>query len=177
MEGFLRLIHTPLGYDPHNVMSVGIPVHDGAYPTWEARKAYFEQLRSKAATVPGVTMAAISSNATPPSNGWQTGIEILGQAAARRAEDPRQLRKPRIFSDPANSPGDREEFGMKRKITTPRMWPSSTRRWRSSTSRMAMRSEHSLRVPEIKDEPPYVTTASGGGHLAADCRHRCGQAR
>ena len=53
MEGFLRLIHTPLGYDPHNVMSVGIPVHDGACPTWEARKAYFEQLRNKAATVPG----------------------------------------------------------------------------------------------------------------------------
>ena len=79
MEGFLRLIHTPLGYDPHNVMSVGIPVHDGAYPTWEARKAYFEQLRNKAATVPGVTMAAISSNATPPSNGWQTGVEILGK--------------------------------------------------------------------------------------------------
>src|ERR1700674_1297734 len=79
MEGFLRLIHTPLGYDPHNVMSVGIPVHDGAYPTWEARKAYFEQLHHRASTVPGVTMTAISSNATPPSNGWQTSIEILGQ--------------------------------------------------------------------------------------------------
>ena len=48
MKGFLHLIHTPLGYDPHNVMSVGIPVHEGAYPTWEARLAYFEQLRSKA---------------------------------------------------------------------------------------------------------------------------------
>ena len=45
MQGFLRLLHTPLGYDPHNVMSVGIPVHDGAYPTWAARSAYFEQLQ------------------------------------------------------------------------------------------------------------------------------------
>src|SRR5579871_1037535 len=79
MQGFLHLLHTPLGYDPHNVMSVGIPVHDGAYPTWKARLAYFEALHSKAATVRGVTMTAISSNATPPSNGWQTGIEILGQ--------------------------------------------------------------------------------------------------
>src|SRR5262249_10907481 len=26
MQGFLHLIHTPLGYDPINVMSVGIPV-------------------------------------------------------------------------------------------------------------------------------------------------------
>jgi predicted permease len=29
IEGFVRLMHTPLGYDPHNVMSVGIPMHDG----------------------------------------------------------------------------------------------------------------------------------------------------
>ena len=79
MQGFLHLLHTPLGYDPVNVMSVGIPVHDGAYPTWKARLAYFESLHNKAASVPGVTMTAISSNATPPSNGWQTGIEILGQ--------------------------------------------------------------------------------------------------
>jgi hypothetical protein len=25
IQGFLRTIHKPLGYDPHNVMSVGIP--------------------------------------------------------------------------------------------------------------------------------------------------------
>jgi hypothetical protein len=81
MEGFLRMMHTTLGYDPHNVMSVGIPVHDGTYPTWAARSAYFEQLLKKVAMVPGVTMAAISSNATPPSNGWQTGVEILGKPA------------------------------------------------------------------------------------------------
>src|SRR5579863_2160454 len=79
MEGFLRLMHTPLGYDPHNVMSVGIPIHDGAYPTWQARESYFEQLRNRAATVPGVTLAALSSNATPPANGWQTPVEVLGQ--------------------------------------------------------------------------------------------------
>ncbi len=85
MQGFLRLLHTPLGYDPHNVMSVGIPVHDGAYATWEQRRAYFEQLRDRASSVTGVTEAAISGNATPPSNGWRTGIEILGQA---RRENP-----------------------------------------------------------------------------------------
>jgi putative ABC transport system permease protein len=80
MEGFLRLLHTPLGYDPHNVMSVGIPVHEGTYKTWAERSAYFELLRNKVATVPGVTMAAISTNATPPSNGYNIGVQILGQA-------------------------------------------------------------------------------------------------
>jgi len=82
IEGFVRLMHTPLGYDPHNVMSVGIPIHDGTYKTWAERAPYFEQLQAAAADVPGVTMAAISSNATPPSNGFTTKFEIVGKPAS-----------------------------------------------------------------------------------------------
>jgi putative ABC transport system permease protein len=161
MEGFLRLIHTPLGYDPHNVMSVGIPVHDGAYPTWEARKAYFEQLRNRAATVPGVTMAAISSNATPPSNGWQTGVEILG----RPQRDGQKIRV--NFVSPGYFPI------LRIPLATGRIWDETENH---NATHVAVINEtmaklyfpngdaleHSLRVPEIKDEPPYVTTASGG---------------
>ena len=39
MEGFVRLLHMRLGYDPHNVMSVGIPLHENTYTTWSARAA------------------------------------------------------------------------------------------------------------------------------------------
>jgi predicted permease len=84
MQGFSRLMHTPLGYDPHHVMSVGIPLHENSYTTWAARGAYFEQLRAKVAETPGVTMAAISSNATPPRNGWESRFEILGRPAAEQ---------------------------------------------------------------------------------------------
>jgi predicted permease len=83
IEGFLRLVYTPLGYDPHNVMSVGLPIHEGTYKTWAGRAAYFEQLRATVAEVPGVTIAAISSNATPPSNGFNTKFEILGKPSAQ----------------------------------------------------------------------------------------------
>ena len=79
IEGFLRLAHVPLGYDPHNVMAVEIPLRDGVYATWAGRAAYFDQLRNKVAQVPGVTMAALSTNATPPSNGFETQFEILGK--------------------------------------------------------------------------------------------------
>ncbi|PYU44221.1 MAG: ABC transporter permease [Acidobacteria bacterium] len=79
MQGFVRLIHTPLGYDPHNVMSVGIPLRENSYTTWASRAIYFEQLRAKVAETPAVTMAAISSNATPPRNGWNSRFEILGK--------------------------------------------------------------------------------------------------
>jgi predicted permease len=79
IEGFLKVAHTDLGYDPHNIMSVGIPIHDGTYPTWPARAAYFEKLHAKTAEVPGVKMAAVSSNATPPANGFDAHLEIVGR--------------------------------------------------------------------------------------------------
>jgi putative ABC transport system permease protein len=160
MEGFLRLIHTPLGYDPHNVMSVGIPVHDGAYPTWPARLAYFEQLKAKASTVPGVTMSAISSNATPPSNGWGTGIEILGKP--RRDEQ-----KVRVnFVSPGYFPI------LRIPLARGRIWDETENH---NAAHVAVINQtmarlyfpdgdaigHSLRVPDMKDEPPYVVNAQG----------------
>ena len=81
MQGFARLMHTPLGYDPHNIVSVGVPLHRNTFTTWAARAAYFEQLRAKIAETPGVTMTAISSNATPPRNGWNMRFELLGKPA------------------------------------------------------------------------------------------------
>ena len=83
IEGFLRVAHTKLGYDPHNIMSVGIPVHQGAYKTWSERAAFFEQIYTKVTQIPGVRMAAISSNATPPSNGAGLKFEIVGKPSAQ----------------------------------------------------------------------------------------------
>jgi len=160
MQGFLHLIHTPLGYDPVNVMSVGIPVHDGAYPTWEAREAYFEHLQSRAAAVSGVTMAAMSSNATPPSNGWQTGIEILGQA--RREEQ-----KVRVnFVSPGYFPLLRVA------LAQGRIWDETENH---NAARVAVINQtmaklyfpngdalgRSFRVPDMKGEPPFTITAPG----------------
>jgi predicted permease len=98
MKSFLGLMHTPLGYDPHHVMSVGIPLHENSYTTWAARGAYFEQLRAKVAETPGVTMAAISSNATPPRNGWYSRFEILGKPAAEQQKASINLVSPEYFA-------------------------------------------------------------------------------
>ena len=165
MEGFLRLMHTPLGYDPHNVMSVGIPVHDGTYPTWAARSAYFDQLLKKVATVPGVTMVAISSNATPPSNGWQTRVEILGKPAQ---ED----QKVRInFVNPGYFPV------LRIPVAQGRIWDETENH---NGAHVAVINQtmarlyfpngdalgHSLRVPEMRDEPPFnVAVPDAAGWL------------
>jgi putative ABC transport system permease protein len=86
--GFLHLLHVGLGYDPHNVMSVGIPVHDNTFMKWEERSTYFEQLRARITNLPEVVSAGISTNATPPNNGWDTKFEIFG----RPANESQQLR-------------------------------------------------------------------------------------
>ncbi|HEY3835061.1 MAG TPA: FtsX-like permease family protein, partial [Bryobacteraceae bacterium] len=86
MNGFVRLIHAKLGYDPHNTMSVGIPVHQNSHVSWEDRANYFTQLRTRVAAVPGVVAAGISSNATPPANGWDGKFEIFGHPSAQSQE-------------------------------------------------------------------------------------------
>ena len=159
-QGFLQLIHTPLGYDPHNVMSVGIPVHDGAYPAWKARAVYFEELRNRAATVHGVTMAAISSNATPPSNGWHTGVEILGQPL-------REEQRARInFVSPGYFPL------LKIPLAKGRIWDETENH---NAAHVAVINQtmakiyfpngdaigRSFRVPDMKEAPPYRMSAAG----------------
>jgi hypothetical protein len=37
IQGFVRMLHVSLGYNPHNVMSVGIPVHEHTFSTWAER--------------------------------------------------------------------------------------------------------------------------------------------
>jgi putative ABC transport system permease protein len=79
-KGFLRLANADLGYDPQNTMSLPIPVHDGTYTTWKERSEYFERLRATVASMPQVVSAGISTNATPPSNGGDSTLEIRGSA-------------------------------------------------------------------------------------------------
>jgi predicted permease len=76
MKGFIKLLNEPLGYDPHNVMLVGLPLADNTYTSWALRGEYFEQLRAKIAETPGVESAAISTSATPPDNNWNGRFEL-----------------------------------------------------------------------------------------------------
>lgn len=158
MKGFVQLLHKPLGYDPHNVMSVAIPIHDGAYTTWAARAAYIEQLRAKVAETPGVTMAAISTNATPPRNGWNSRFEILGKPAAEEQMGSINwvspdyftalriaLRQGRIWTDAENQVG--AHVAVINRTLAERYFPNGDALG------------HSVKLPAIEDNPPEVTSA------------------
>jgi predicted permease len=98
IEGFLHLMHTNLGYDPHNTMSVGIPVHDNTYTTWEVRKQYFDNLLHKVGELPSVASIAVSTNATPPSSGWDQKFEVMGTPSLQDQRARLQLVSPEYFS-------------------------------------------------------------------------------
>ena len=72
IHSFLGLMRMPLGYDPANVMKVGIGLHNRNPGEWsriqprEARIAYIEQIREKIASLPGVSTVAVGLEATPP---------------------------------------------------------------------------------------------------------------
>ncbi|HZZ38605.1 MAG TPA: ADOP family duplicated permease [Acidobacteriaceae bacterium] len=98
ISAFLRLARTPPGYDPHNVMSVGIPLRTSAYATLEKRAALIEVLRDKISTLRGVQSVAVSSNATPPNNGFSTQVEIPGASGTTRQLVRMNLVSPEYFS-------------------------------------------------------------------------------
>ena len=158
MAGFVNLMHQPLGYDPHHVMSVGIPLHENSYTTWAARAAYFEQLRAKVAETAGVNMTAISSNATPPRNGWNTRFEILGKLAVEQQMGSINLVGPgyfrtlhipllegRIWNETENHNGAR--VAVINRTLAQRSFPNGDA------------IGHSVKLPDVEDRPPEILSA------------------
>ncbi|MGA2596831.1 MAG: ABC transporter permease [Bryobacteraceae bacterium] len=160
MGGFLRMMGATLGYDPHHVMSVGVPIHDNTLKTWEERTAYFELLKDKIAAMPEVVSTGISTNATPPDNGWKTKFELLGRPAAIKQEARLNLISPeyfpllriplvqgRLFDQAETVRG--AHVAVINQTMAKQYWPNGDALG------------HELRVPELKAEPPYLLTAKG----------------
>jgi predicted permease len=84
IRGFLRLTQMPLGYNPANVMQLGISLHVDNPAEWsrlqsrEARASYIEQIRQKIAAVPGVSTVAVGVDAMPPGADVQTSFIVDG---------------------------------------------------------------------------------------------------
>jgi putative ABC transport system permease protein len=160
IAGFLRLMHTSLGYDPHHAMSVGIPVHENTFGTWEARSRYFTQLRERLGSMPEVMSAGISTNATPPDNGWNTTMEIFGAPKPEQQKVLLNLISPEYF-DVLHIPllqgrvWDHAEtvrgahFALINETMARQYWPNGDALGRQ------------IRFPEAKPEPPFMLTVPG----------------
>ena len=158
MNGFLRLVNAHLGYDPHNAMSVGIPVHQNTHSSWADRSAYFYQLRERIASVPGVLEVGISSNATPPDNGSDMRFEIFGRPSVEKEQVRTNLVSPEYFSV------------LRIPLLAGRLWdqPEIVRAARLAVINQTMAKQYwpqgdaigkQVRLPDMKSEPPFVVAA------------------
>jgi putative ABC transport system permease protein len=163
IQGFSRMIRRPLGYEPHHVMSVGIPIHENTFTTWPERASYIAQLRDRVAETPGVLAAGISSNATPPRSGWNLPFELLGKNAMEQQEARVHFVSSEYFSM------------LQIPLIEGRLWQQSeiargaplavvnqafARRYFSGEDGL----NHSLRVPRLGEPSPYrlVSTDAAG---------------
>jgi putative ABC transport system permease protein len=160
MRAFVRMMRVNLGYDPHNTMAVGIPVHDNSYTSWESRRAYFHQLLQKVSEMPDVVSAGISTNATPPNNGWEQRFEISGKPMAEQQMGRINLISPEYFTV------------LRIPLLQGRVWDESEM---THGAKLALINEslahqyfpnggaigREIRVPELKDEPPFQLAVAG----------------
>jgi predicted permease len=161
IQGFVHMMHIPLGYDPHNVMSVGIPIHDNTYKTLIERVNYYERLRNTIAGSPDVISAGISTNATPPNNGWDQPFELLGKPSAEEQKARLNFVDPGYFTTlhmPLQKGRVWDHTELVHAAPLVLVNESFAKRYYPSGDVIG----HSLKVPTLKDEPPYTLAAPGG---------------
>ena len=174
-KGFLRLVKADLGYDPHSTMSVPIPIHENTYKTWKERSEYFEQIRASLSQMPEVVSAGISTNATPPSNGWDTRIEIFGSASSEKPEVLVNYISPEyldVLHIPLSQGRIWDHADTMRAAPLAVINQTMARQYWPNGDAIG----HQIRIPDIKDQPPYSPAAANGNGwlqiigIAADVR-------
>jgi predicted permease len=104
IHSFLGLMRMPLGYEPANVMKLGIGLHIHDSDEWsriqsrEARTAYVEQLREKVVSIPRVSTVAVAADATPPNPGAKSSFTIEGTGGGEQPEARVMLVDQRYFA-------------------------------------------------------------------------------
>jgi putative ABC transport system permease protein len=160
IEGFVHMMRIPLGYDPHHVMSVGIPIHENTYKSIAERSNYYEQLREKIGALPDVLSTGISTNATPPNSGWEQAFELSGKPSGEEQKARLEFVDPGYFST-LHMPLLRGRVWDKTEVarSAPMVVVNATfvRRYYPNGEILG----RSLKIPTLKDEPPYNLAAPG----------------
>jgi predicted permease len=160
IEGFVHMMRIPLGYDPHHVMSVGIPIHENTYKSIAERSNYYEQLRDKISALPDVLSTGISTNATPPNSGWEQAFELAGKPSGEEQKARLEFVDPGYFST-LHMPLLQGRVWDKTEIarSAPMVVVNATfvRHYYPNGEILG----RSLKIPTLKDEPPYTMAAPG----------------
>ena len=160
IQGFLRMMRVPLGYDPHFVMSVGIPIHDNTYKTVAERINFYDQMRAKISELPDVLSTGISTNATPPSNGWDQAFEVSGKSEGEEQKARLNFIDPGYFKTlqiPLLHGRVWDETEIAHSAPLVLVNESFAKRYFPTGETLG----RSIKIPLLKNEPPYIIASPG----------------
>jgi predicted permease len=86
MKAFLVRTHTPLGFDPDHVLSMGLALPKGSSPTWQERMNQNESICKAIAETPGVEAVGISPSWFPGFGGFSAKIEVQSRPTLTDAQ-------------------------------------------------------------------------------------------
>ncbi len=98
IRGFLKLYHTPLGFDPDHVFVLSITLPKNNAEAWQQRANLQESLRQTATETPGVSGISVSTTWYPPLNIFTAKIDISSLPNRTDAQAGVLLASPDILS-------------------------------------------------------------------------------
>lgn len=170
IAGFMKITSTRLGYNPHHVMVIDIPLKRDTSKNQPRRANYIAQLRERVSSVPGVISVGVASNGTPPGPPFGIGtlgsFEILGKQLQQPPQAEVSLVSPqyfaalqipllrgRLWNHAENQRGD--FVAVVNQTLAERYWPNGDA------------IGHQIRIPSLKDDggpgPLLATSPESGG--------------
>lgn len=103
IAGFMHITSMKLGYDPHHVGFIGVPIKGDLNKNFAACASYISRLRDTVSAVPGVVSVGVMSSGVPPSQpfggfGLPASFEVLGHQPDQPQHTFVQLVDPEYFA-------------------------------------------------------------------------------
>jgi predicted permease len=121
VRSFVKIYTLDLGIRTDHLMLMRMELPEGKYPSPETRRAFYDRLVPRLASLPGAESVSLTTS-VPPGGSWRRGFEIEGRPV-RRPEDPApevssvtispsffqtvgvQMRRGRLFTEKDGMPG------------------------------------------------------------------------
>ena len=121
VRSFLKMYTLDLGIRTQNLMSMRMVLPDTKYLTPETRRAFYDRLAPRLASLPGADAVSLTTS-VPPFGAGRRGVEIEGRPVRKAEEEPPQatvvtispaffdtvgvqLRRGRVFRETDGAPG------------------------------------------------------------------------
>jgi putative ABC transport system permease protein len=88
LKSFWQAQQAPLGFDPHNILTMTISLPQARYDKDEKINAFYDKLLAKVSALPSVTAAAIGVNVPFDDNEWDSSFHLTGTPEPEHGKEP-----------------------------------------------------------------------------------------